>query len=112
MEDFIVNPRKVDDEFKFSQKHSRLLFFGYSGEIMESTAKAVAIENNWLFTELDSQEILLSFLNGGESDIGEGEGNVRKLFGYARRESGEQKSTYMILIKNVERILRGGEGSL
>jgi hypothetical protein len=54
LEDFIINPRKVDDEFKFQQKHNRLLFFGYSKEIMESTAKAISIENNWLFTEIDS----------------------------------------------------------
>lgn len=54
LEDFIVNPRKTDDEFKFSQKHCRLLLFGYSPEMMEGTAKAIAIENNWLFTEVDA----------------------------------------------------------
>jgi hypothetical protein len=37
-----------------------LLFFGYSKEIMESTAKGVAIENNWLFTEVDAEEIIVN----------------------------------------------------
>jgi hypothetical protein len=27
---------------------------------MESTAKAVAIENNWLFTEVDAEEIIVN----------------------------------------------------
>ncbi len=73
---------------------------------MESTAKAVAIENNWLFTEIDAQEILLSFLEN-DSDS-----NVRNIFKYARKESAEQKSTYMILVKNVEKVLCSGESRL
>jgi hypothetical protein len=35
---------------------------------MESTAKAVAIENNWLFTEVDSQEIIMNYMNDGSQD--------------------------------------------
>jgi ABC-type uncharacterized transport system substrate-binding protein len=41
-----------------------VLFFGYSKEIMEETAKAVALENKWLFHELDSADILVKFMHG------------------------------------------------
>lgn len=30
---------------------------------MESTAKAISIENNWLFTEIDSQEIIMNYMD-------------------------------------------------
>lgn len=53
IEDLIVLPRTNNHELSFQQKHNRLLFFGFSKELMEDTAKAIAIENKWLFTEID-----------------------------------------------------------
>ena len=53
---------------------------------MESTAKAVAIENNWLFTEVDSQEILMNYMGDGEEDP---ENNIQNLFRFARKESSD-----------------------
>jgi hypothetical protein len=32
---------------------------------MENCAKAIAIENKWLFTEIDVSEILIKFLYSG-----------------------------------------------
>jgi hypothetical protein len=31
---------------------------------MEDTAKAIAVENKWLFYEIDSSEIILKFMQG------------------------------------------------
>jgi len=35
---------------------------------MENTAKALAIQNKWLFSEIDSDEMILKFMNN--DDIG------------------------------------------
>ncbi len=35
-------------------KVNRLLFFGYSKELIEDTVKAITVENKWLFYEIDS----------------------------------------------------------
>jgi len=31
---------------------------------MEETAKAIAVENKWLFFEIDASEIMLKFMQG------------------------------------------------
>ena len=31
---------------------------------MEDTAKAISVENKWLFFEVDTRDILLKFMNG------------------------------------------------
>lgn len=83
-----------------------MLFFGYGKDTMESTAKAVAIENNWLFTEVDSQEILMNYMGDGEEDP---ENNIQNLFRFARKESSDQKTTYMIVIKSLEKLLQNSK---
>jgi len=45
----IILPRKVDLESGIAFKYNRVLFYGYSNELMEETAKAMALENKWLF---------------------------------------------------------------
>lgn len=64
---------------------------------MESCAKAIAIENNWLFTEIDSQEIMLN--------LDDPDNNLKDIFKFAKKESVEQKSTYMLLVKNIEQLM-------
>ena len=71
---------------------------------MESTAKAISIENNWLFTEIDSQEIIMNYMDCDNNIQGE-ENNIQNLFRFAKKESSDQKSTYMIVLKNFEKIL-------
>jgi ATP-dependent 26S proteasome regulatory subunit len=65
---------------------------------MENTAKALAIQNKWLFTEIESDELILKFMNNDDSSF-------RRLFQYAKKESMDQKATYLIVIKNIEQLL-------
>lgn len=65
---------------------------------MENTAKALAIQNKWLFSEIESDEMILKFMNNDDSGF-------RRLFEYAKRESMDQKATYLIVIKNIEQLL-------
>jgi len=39
------------------------MMVGFSPILMEGVAKAIAIENDWLFTELDSNELIVN-MNG------------------------------------------------
>ena len=52
IEDALIFPRKNEEQK--GMQINRLLFFGYSKEIIEDTAKAISVENKWLFYEIDS----------------------------------------------------------
>jgi SpoVK/Ycf46/Vps4 family AAA+-type ATPase len=46
-----------------AMKYNRVLFYGYSSELMSETAKTLAVENKWLFNEIDSSDILVKFMH-------------------------------------------------
>ncbi len=71
---------------------------------MEDTAKAIAIENKWLFTEIDVQDILIKFLYTDEQGNSQDK-TFTQLFQYAKKESMDQKVTYMIVIKGIDQLL-------
>jgi hypothetical protein len=42
---------------------NRVLFFGYSAEMIEDTAKAIAVENKWFFYEIDTADLILKYIH-------------------------------------------------
>jgi len=69
---------------------------------MEDTAKAISVENKWLFFEVDASDIMLKFMNGKNDKDSV---PVEKIFQQAAMESSDQRSPYIVLIKNAEIIM-------